>query len=57
MAIAEKDILDNPGKYNIDELAIISYRPDKEKNIPYSFDIKGIMAVLNLREDIFTNVM
>ena len=57
MAVAERDILDNPGKYNIDEIAIISYRPDKEKNTTYSFDIKGIMAVLNLHENIFRNVM
>jgi len=57
MAVAERDILDNPGKYHIDEIAILSYRPDKEKNTSYSFDIKGIMAVLNLHEDIFTNVM
>ena len=57
MAVAEKDILDNQGKYHIDEIDILSYRPDKEKNTSYSFDIKGIMAILNLHEDIFTNVM
>ena len=40
MAVAEKNILDRAGKYNLSELNIISYQ--QVDNEPRFIDIKGI---------------
>jgi len=51
----EKDILDKVGKYNLSELAIISYRQDKDESKPKFMDIKGITLNLSITEDIFSH--
>ena len=53
MAVAEKNILDRPGKYNLSELNIISYQ--QVDNQPRFIDIKGITLTLSITEDIFSN--
>ena len=51
----EKDILDKVGKYNLSELAIISYRQDKDESKPKFIDIKGITMSLSITEDVFSH--
>jgi len=53
MAVAEKNILDRAGKYNLSELNIISYQ--QVDNEPRFIDIKGITLTLSITEDIFSN--
>ena len=53
MAVAEKNILDRVGKYNLSELNIISYQ--QVDNEPRFIDIKGITLTLSITEDIFSN--
>src|SRR6056300_1886591 len=53
--VLEKDILDKVGKYNLSELAIISYRQDKDESKPKFIDIKGITMSLSITEDIFSH--
>ena len=53
MAVAEKNILDRVGKYNLSELNIISYQ--QVDNQPRFIDIKGITLTLSITEDIFSN--
>ena len=53
MAVAEKNILDRAGKYNLSELNIISYQ--QVDNEPRFIDIKGITLTLSISEDIFSN--
>ena len=55
MATLERDILDKVGKYNLQELSIISYSQDKEESKPKFIDIKGITLTLSITEDIFSN--
>ena len=55
MATLERDILDKVGKYNLQELSIISYSQDKEESKPKFIDIKGITLTLSITEDIFNN--
>ena len=55
MADLERDILDRVGKYNLNELTIISYRQDKEESAPKFIDIKGITLTMSINEDIFHN--
>ena len=55
MATQERDILDKVGKYNLQELSIISYSQDKEESKPKFIDIKGITLTLSITEDIFNN--
>ena len=53
MAVAEKNILDRAGKYNLSELSIISYQ--QVDNKPRFIDIKGITLTLSITEDILSN--
>jgi len=53
MAVAEKNILDRVGKYNLSKLDIISYR--QVDNKPRFIDIKGITLTMSITEDIFSN--
>ena len=53
MAVAEKNILDRVGKYNLSKLDIISYR--QVENKPRIIDIKGITLTMSITEDIFSN--
>ena len=55
MADLERDILDRVGKYNLNELTIISYRQDEEESAPKFIDIKGITLTMSINEDIFHN--
>ena len=55
MADLERDILDRVGKYNLNELSIISYRQDKEESAPKWIDIRGITLSMSITEDIFKN--
>ena len=55
MADLEKDILDRVGKYNLNELTIISYKQDEEESAPKFIDIKGITLTMSINEDIFHN--
>ena len=48
MAVAEKNILDRVGKYNLSELNIISYQ--QVDNQPRFIDIKGITLTLSITE-------
>ena len=52
MATLERDILDKVGKYNLQELSIISYSQDKEESKPKFIDIKGITYNFEIAEDI-----
>ena len=53
MAVAEKNILDRAGKYNLSELNIISYQ--QVDNEPRFIDIKGITLTISISEYIFSN--
>lgn len=55
MAVYEKDILDQVGKYNLAEIAIISYRQEKSESRPKFIDIKGITHTIQVTEDIFSH--
>ena len=57
MATLERDILDKVGKYNLEELSIISYRQDKDESLPKEIDIKGIALTMSITEDIFLNTL
>ena len=55
MAQTERDAFDKPGQYNLTELAILSYRQNKEESLPNRMDIKGITFNFEIAEDILTN--
>ena len=55
MAQIERDAFDKPGQYNLTELAILSYRQNKEESLPNRMDIKGITFNFEIAEDILTN--
>ena len=57
MATLERDILDKVGKYNLEELKIISYRQDKDESLPKFMDIIGITLTMEITEDIFNNTI
>ena len=54
MAQTDRDVFDKVGQYNLDEIAIISYRfADDSK--PRRIDIKGILYNFEITEDILLN--
>ena len=53
MAQTDRDVFDKAGQYNLDELAIISYR-FAEDSLPRRIDIKGILYNFEIAEDILT---
>jgi len=54
MAQTDRDVFDKVGQYNLDELAIISYR-FAEDSLPRRIDIKGILYNFEIAEDILLN--
>ena len=55
--MANKNILDYAGKYNLDTLDIISYQQQKSESAPKVMDIKGITEVMTITEDILSNTL
>ena len=54
MAQTDRDVFDKVGQYNLDEIAIISYR-FAEDSLPRRIDIKGILYNFEIAEDILLN--
>ena len=54
MAQTDRDVFDKVGQYNLDEIAIISYR-FADDNLPRRIDIKGILYNFEIAEDILLN--
>jgi len=54
MAQTDRDVFDKVGQYNLDEIAIISYR-FAEDSLPRRIDIKGILYNFEIAEDMLLN--
>jgi len=54
MAQTDRDVFDKVGQYNLDEIAIISYR-FAEDSLPRRIDIKGILYNFEIAEDVLLN--
>ncbi len=54
MAQTDRDVFDKVGQYNLDEIAIISYR-FAEDSLPRRIDIRGILYNFEIAEDILLN--
>jgi len=55
--MAESNILDKVGKFNLSTLDIISYRQQKDESAPKVLDIKGITDLMTITEDIFNHTL